>query len=158
MAKLLTERRYDKITVQQILDRSGIGRSTFYSHFYDKQDVLASLMVEMLQRIRSDDPHPLPSLGLFRHVQQELGAQTLRRDAQVWDAARSSLALLVRQALHDAGTPAADIPLDVVSAGLVDGFLSLLRWWLDTGMPYTPEQMDEIYRRLFLPQGLAATD
>jgi AcrR family transcriptional regulator len=40
---LLAEKRYEAITVQDILERANIGRSTFYSHYYDKEDVLQSI-------------------------------------------------------------------------------------------------------------------
>ena len=48
MMELLAETRYDAITVQDILDRANIGRSTFYAHYYDKEDVLASITEQML--------------------------------------------------------------------------------------------------------------
>lgn len=41
---LLLEKRFDAITVQDLLDRAGIGRSTIYTHYFDKDDVLASIM------------------------------------------------------------------------------------------------------------------
>jgi AcrR family transcriptional regulator len=34
--------RFEDITVSQILERSGVGRTTFYSHFRSKEDVLHS--------------------------------------------------------------------------------------------------------------------
>ena len=37
---LIQEKDYNSITVQDISDRAMINRSTFYSHFKDKQDVL----------------------------------------------------------------------------------------------------------------------
>src|SRR5262252_7657343 len=49
MMELLFERNYDAITVQDILDRANIGRSTFYAHYYDKEDVLASIADEQLE-------------------------------------------------------------------------------------------------------------
>ena len=45
MLELLFEKHYDTITVQDILDRANIGRSTFYAHYFDKEDVLTSMFL-----------------------------------------------------------------------------------------------------------------
>ena len=39
---LMVERGYETMTVQDLLDRSGVGRATFYAHFKGKEDLLAS--------------------------------------------------------------------------------------------------------------------
>ena len=39
--ELLSEKFYEEIIVQNILDRVGIGRTTFYAHYFDKEGVLA---------------------------------------------------------------------------------------------------------------------
>lgn len=163
MMELLSEKRYDAITVQDILDRAGIGRSTFYSHYFDKEDVHASIMEQMLERMNQQlfDRHAgqgiVPSLELFQHIYQDCrhfravaGGPT---DERLWEMMQTELGRIIEQALISAGegTSPPSIPLTVVSAYLAGAFLNLLKWWLKAGMPYTPEEMDRIFRQLALP-------
>jgi hypothetical protein len=37
LMSLMQEMRYDEITVQNIIDRADVGRSTFYAHYRDKR-------------------------------------------------------------------------------------------------------------------------
>jgi AcrR family transcriptional regulator len=52
LMELLLEKRYDAITVQDLLDRADVGRSTFYAHYFDKDDVLADITEQMLDAFR----------------------------------------------------------------------------------------------------------
>lgn len=45
--ELLHEKPMEDITVQDVLDRTSIGRSTFYLHFRDKNDLLLSQLERM---------------------------------------------------------------------------------------------------------------
>jgi AcrR family transcriptional regulator len=38
--QLVSEKEYDDITIADILDRADVGRSTFYAHFEDKDDLM----------------------------------------------------------------------------------------------------------------------
>ena len=50
---LAREKPYPAIAVKEILNRANVGRSTFYTHFRDKDDLLESGIHEVLQPARN---------------------------------------------------------------------------------------------------------
>lgn len=169
MMEILLEKRYDAITVQDLLDRAGIGRSTFYAHYFDKDDVLAHITEQMLESFRlrvamdgtghaeHDAQTILPSLEFFRHVHLQYAQlrPLVRGHAGevMWEAGQALLSHNIEQVLAttqvDMASPS--IPVTVIAQYLAGAFLSLLKWWLDAEMPYTPEEMDRIFQRLAMP-------
>lgn len=155
MMELMREKRYDAITVQDLLDRAGIGRSTFYIHYFDKEDVLESMAEYLFETLRAPLTHKetnrvlLPSLQLFQHVQEQAQyfqvLQRGRAGALLWEKGQALLSRTIEQALVSAslGERSLTVPPVVVAQYLAGSFLSLLRWWLEAEMPYSPEQMDQ---------------
>jgi AcrR family transcriptional regulator len=81
LTELIVEKDYALITVRDILDRADVGRSTFYAHFRDKDDLLLAGMSDVRDVIDSetrqvteagDGPAELlgPSLVVFSHVER----------------------------------------------------------------------------------------
>lgn len=50
-AKLLSEKPYEKITVQDIADEAMINRATFYAHYADKDDLQQGIQKQVLQQM-----------------------------------------------------------------------------------------------------------
>lgn len=160
---LILEKGYDKITVQNIIDRANVGRSTFYAHFLDKDDLMESsvekLRAELGQHIAPSNDDDLqdvlmPSLALFRHTQKQhhlykamLGGRGIEI---VLIAIRDGLSAHARayvEQVERAGKRLA-IPVEILTTHLVGSLQTMLKWWLDNDMPYPPEQMNEMFLQL----------
>lgn len=50
LIELMIERGYDRVTVSDIIARADVGRSTFYAHYRDKDDLLLVSCTEFLRR------------------------------------------------------------------------------------------------------------
>jgi AcrR family transcriptional regulator len=169
LVALLLEKRYDKITVQDILDRADVGRSTFYSHYQGKEDLLVSDFEQMLDMLsqhveegQASSPKMFSSLDLFQHVQEHYHLYK----AMVWgrgvellfSKGHAYLSQKIEQHLTEAvmGGQQPSVPLEIISEYLAGAFLTLLKWWLDHDLPQTPEQMDQTFQQLVMPGMLAA--
>ena len=168
---LILEKGYDKITVQNIIDRANIGRSTFYAHYLDKEDLLESglekLRKELGQHLAGEDAVEgsewllLPSLALFRHTGEHhhlykamIGGKGIDVVVKtINDALIAHAQTHLEQIVAERGQPS--VPPLVIVTYLVGALMALLAWWLDNDMPYPPEQMDEMFQQLTIP-GVAA--
>src|SRR5512138_1105368 len=156
MVELIREKDYSSITVNDIIERANVGRSTFYSHYRDKDDLFVGELdrvIEVLsQRIPGQEEFPyFPSLGLFTHVGEEYELYK----ALVWTPGidllikhmQKSLSQRVEQGLQKSGREF-DVPIPVLASFIAGSFLTLLKWWLENKRMYSPEQMDEMFKKL----------
>lgn len=161
---LLQEKRYDRITVQEIIDRADVGRSTFYAQFHNKEAVLESelervfdlLHEQQLAFAQESSNHLLPTLGLFRHIQETQSfypalIRGLASDPHEQAVHRSLRDLAMRQLAHAAGSAPLAVPAEIVADYLAGSLLTLAHWWLDHGSAYTPEQMEVVFQQLVMP-------
>ncbi|GHO92978.1 TetR family transcriptional regulator [Reticulibacter mediterranei] len=164
LAELLAEKPYNEILVQDILDRAGIGRTTFYAHYFDKEDVLNNMTEQILSTFMQQIAHSttrkrvVPSLELFEHIYQSpqvhfRALMQSRAGEPLWEAMQTALCRTIEPALCTlwAEKRSSPIPLPVVSQYLAGAFLTLLKWWVAADMPYPPEQMENIFQQLALP-------
>lgn len=159
---LMMEKSYDAITVEDIIDRANVGRSTFYTHFEHKDGLLSSnfsrLMEELNVNMVSEQSGAfLPSLALFRHVQNHYalykalvwgrGLEYVSRSIQ--GVLSKSIESQINQLL--AGQQRLSMPPDLIANYVSSAFLTLLKWWLDNDLQDSPERMDERFHQLVLP-------
>jgi AcrR family transcriptional regulator len=161
LVELIREKPFAAITVQEVLDRANVGRSTFYTHYRDKDDLFLSDvddffagMATLLSRRGDTSNRIAPGRELFAHIADvrdfyaalvtsgkihdvlEIGQGHLTRGIE--------LRLREMPRAQDLRAPARA----ATSAALAGALLSLLTWWIDRGMPGTPAEMDDLYHRL----------
>src|ERR1051325_2822555 len=75
MIELITEKRFDDVTVQNLFDRADVGRSTFYSHYRDKQDLFRKnwerfleMLAQMINWENAGSAPFMPVAFLFEHL------------------------------------------------------------------------------------------
>jgi len=161
LVELMTEKGYDAISIKDIIERANVGRSTFYSHYADKDELFVRQMDRvidlMIQQTPSDaragNPF-FPSLGLFQHIQE----QWKIFKSHAWGTGIDVLTKRMQKSLSEkiegrllASGQTFEVPVTVIANFLAGSFLAMLRWWMDNKMSYTPEQMDEMFRKLALP-------
>ena len=164
LMELILEKRYDKITVQDIIDRADVGRSTFYAHFLDKEDLLVQGLAlfsdELTAHLAASDhegeeaDHVLHSLIFFRHAHAHHDLYKAMQEGGgvdvIMEAGRQHLAQDIQKHL-DAMFPEQlqpDVPLPVITSFVTGAMLSVLMWWLDAGRPYPPEEINAMFQRL----------
>lgn len=52
VTELMTEKRFDDITIQDIADRANVNRGTIYLHYMDKYDLLDKMIEEHMDNLR----------------------------------------------------------------------------------------------------------
>lgn len=165
LLELMVEKGYDAVTVQDVIDRANVGRSTFYAHFQDKEDLFMKgfeMLEEQIESKLNGTPlaHASPwdlSLMLFEHVQGQHQLYKALVGNQAGNAAmkqvQKSMTALVGEHLSQ-NLPARKgglITPELLAHFVVSTFLSLMTWWLDTKSPKTPGEMNEIFRQLTEP-------
>jgi AcrR family transcriptional regulator len=166
---LVMEMGYDAITIEQITDRADLGRTTFYLHYRDKEDLLLESIETIADDLRAQvDAYlqtqqdqslpPNPILLVFQHAAMNA---SLYRIILRGGAANSVLAR-IRTILGEAAldffkqrfgqrkpASASRVPPDVMIHQFTAALLGLMTWWLDQGMHYSPEQISLYFRDLF---------
>lgn len=155
LVSLMVAREFADITVGDVLERAGIGRTTFYTHFRNKEDLLLS---DTERFIRLLDAHFSAGVGSSRRVAPlaELAAHVgeyaafaaaLQRSGQeqdVWEIVVGEFALIIARRLGELGVkPAeAELPLAVSSRVYAAAAITLLQWWMDHARPVSAQELD----------------
>jgi AcrR family transcriptional regulator len=152
-------RGVDELDVGEIVEKAGVARSTFYAHYAGKDDFLVRSFVTMIAATEAatrehfpEREDLLPSRALIQHVHdaqdfarriatsEAFPAQMAAGEAKLREIAEANLERLKPDWARERRRETA-----VYVAG---GFIGLLRWWIESGVKKSPEQMQAAFERL----------
>lgn len=166
---LVAEKGYDRVTVQDVIDRADLSRATFYAHFRDKDDLLISGLDELEQSLR-DAMTAYVERGSLAFGEAQAAVEALQHVAAhrwlyrgiiasraggfVMRQVRRRLTTLVRQHFQDmveSRRSSPTVPVEVTAEFAVGGLLGALWWWLEQDSQPPPLQMGWLLEQLTTP-------
>ena len=166
LSELLQEKKFSKITVQEIIDRADVGRATFYAHFPTKEDLLIGNIENIFESLsgqlnghmtQEQKSESLPVAALFAHIQDneriikgvlmsESGELLFEKFKSYWG---DKIQPLIMAHIPDKEKP--KVPIDMLTNHIINTLIELIKFWLQDGLRYTPEQMEQYFFELIYP-------
>lgn len=161
---LLSEKNYNQISVQEIIDAADVGRTTFYAHFETKDFLLKDLCEELFGHI-IDTAMGLPHghyhyscgsatdsvfLHLLRHLQENdrhiLELLSSQNNDLFLRYFKSNLKkLIVTQYAEKGQFKNSKLPEDYLVNHITSSFVETVSWWVSHNMLESPEQITEYF-------------
>ncbi|HEY6455517.1 MAG TPA: TetR/AcrR family transcriptional regulator [Steroidobacteraceae bacterium] len=159
---LTLEKGFDEISVQEICEKAGVGRSTFYAHFKDKDDLFIRHTVvfgrALGRHLAWDEAlgsYRFPARGLFEHVRQMKplfdSLARARKTEFIMKVWHNNIAEAFEQrilAVRAGGSTATEIPAEILAQQLAGTLRTLMVWWMDYHYPLAEEAMEKQFQRL----------
>jgi AcrR family transcriptional regulator len=168
LASLISEKPYEQIVIKEILHRANVGRSTFYTHFNDKDDLLTSSIHGMVETVRSAKLRQSAtwyerilwfSLPIFEYhyAHRHDGQLTIgdRGRAIHHDRLQQVLSEMINGAVRaefdGRGKTKKAIPSELIIRYIASTFVLVLNWWLDSKNRLPPHEIDKLFQAVVLP-------
>ncbi len=153
LIRLVLERGYDQITVGDIADAANVGRSTFYAHFTDKDDLLRHGISYLSAMLREPPGEVSGPLGFSRFLTEHLRDQKKLQRALMQSSAGSIVISSLSEAIcdvlrHGLREERGKAPDEVEVRFVAGAYLAVITWWLDRGAKETAAAIDDRFRSM----------
>jgi AcrR family transcriptional regulator len=161
LVELMLDRRFEEITVRELLARARVGRSTFYAHFRNTPDLLLAsaerylgLLEDRFLEDGAAGQRVAPVAELFAHLADVEQWHRQLRESGMHDAVfalvRGHLARLIarRVAVLAPTVGSQALPRGAIARLFAAALVEMLQWWIDHGAEPAPAEMDARYHEI----------
>ncbi|EAC9672906.1 TetR/AcrR family transcriptional regulator [Enterococcus sp. AZ154] len=166
--RLVEEKGFEQVTVQNIADEAMINRATFYAHYKDKQDLyekIFDLAVESFTAILDFEDFvqgnrikirkiEAAMTELFLHIQNNRSFYLTIMDASAIEIIRKKLGLILTERYQEIFSTLKitegdiEVPLDFIIDYMTSIFVGTLHWWLTAETTMTPDHLAKLVIKL----------
>ena len=168
---LLAEKNYSRISVQEIIDKADVGRTTFYAHFETKDSLLQELCNDLFDHVFSTNPkiettHDF-SLGqgsshkivthILYHLQDSKKNiirlfQGESKDIFIAYFRRYLDEMIVKYILKGIERRKnSEVPDSFLKNHISSSFVNMIEWWISNGMKESPETLCDYFFSVIEP-------
>ena len=169
LISLMFEKSYESIVVQDILDRANVGRSTFYTHFRDRDELLVNGLQGLRELLRNaqtaarassarNHEHVIGfSLAMFEHANSHKKLYRALVGGPGWAIVRQHIEDMLVQLMKEEARSlfnkkiASEIRFELLLHFLGATFMSVLTWWFNHRKPLSPKEINTLFRELVIP-------
>lgn len=161
LISLIIEKGYDAVTIQDIIDRANVGRSTFYAHFENKEQLLLAghtTFKQILEEGRTSPENRLAEpdinfLALFEHIaenHQLAKAMIGKKSGEIVTShLRDIMAIKISDYLKQQ-TQTESKMRNLIAEAAAAAMTSLITNWMEEGMPFTVAEIAAKAQKLLL--------
>ncbi|KAB2332286.1 TetR/AcrR family transcriptional regulator [Cytobacillus depressus] len=151
--ELMSEKNFDRITIQDISDKANVGRRTIYHHYMDKFDLLDKLIEEHINRLRDlcDSASEIDFVNAnriwFEYFESNfLFFSTMLTNKGVPLFRNRFLEYVVKELKNEVNVTEGKnygLSEDFIVQFFGVAIVGSVEWWFKNGMPYPPHVMAE---------------
>lgn len=151
--ELMSEKKFDHITIQVIADRANVNRRTVYLHYKDKFDLLDNLIEEHINELREICESTLEADSLvggaswFEYFESNYSFFSTLIASKGVPFFRSRLLEFVIEDIKNGWNITEGkyrgLSEDVILQFFGTAYVGVVEWWFKNEMPYPPHVMEE---------------
>jgi AcrR family transcriptional regulator len=169
LMELILERGYNTVTIEDITERADLGRTTFYLHFHDKEELLVESLEEIAEELKIQVEETAnsqteeggrrinPVSVVFRQVDANRDLYRIILQGEGSTKAASRIRDIIEEAATEffarhmsAFTSAPpEIPKGVMAGYFAGAMLGFVMLWLEKKLPYTGDEAADLFMKIF---------